>query len=157
MTDRDVRPMSHFRAKRLLAQVLDHTLPAPVEAAVRAHAERCGRCAGALAEHEHCEALLARLPATMVPVEPSTTADARLRGLARWAADPRPSLVERVSVAALGTAVAATMLVLVWVGQGWAPPTDGLDRTPTTLAVVLPGHAAMPAETQLMPGRGMVR
>ena len=157
MRVRDARAMSHFRAKRLLAQVPDHTLPAPVEAAVRAHAARCHRCASALAEYEQCEALLARLPATMVPAEPSVEADARLRGLARWAADPRPSFAERVGVAALGTAVAATMLALVLVGQGWAPPADTGDTRATTLAAVLPAISAMPTETQLIPGRGLIR
>ena len=54
--------MIHRRAARLLPSVLDHTLAAPLEAAVRAHIEDCERCVDALLELETAEVLLRRLP-----------------------------------------------------------------------------------------------
>ena len=142
--------MNHFRAKRLLPQLLDGTLPASVEGAVRAHTEACISCATALDEFELCEELLGRLPATLVPSEPSAAAEGRLRSLARWAADPEPSRAERVGVTALGTAVACAMLALVFSGQGWLPPEPRDHAATTTLAAVMPDH-------QLLPGRGLHR
>jgi anti-sigma factor RsiW len=78
--------VNHWRAKRLLACLPDATLPAHTEAAVRTHVARCARCRAVLREHEACEALVRRLPASLLPQAPNALAEHRLAGLARWAA-----------------------------------------------------------------------
>ena len=75
--------MNHWTARQLLPAILDHTIPARLEAAVREHVDGCGRCQRTLAEFEASEALLAQLPAALVPIEPSAEAQERLASLAR--------------------------------------------------------------------------
>lgn len=136
--------MIHLRARRLLASLPDGTLSAPVEAAVRAHAEGCRRCRRARAELEAAESLLAELPASLVPLEPSRQAAARLGALARWAPEPPASLAERLGAPALGAVAAGAMLALVLLGQtalvGGPPPGHEV-----TLAAMLP------PDSQLLP------
>jgi len=57
----------HGRARRLLPALPDGTLPAEVEAEVRGHLARCGRCWREMRELELSEALLRRLPRVLVP------------------------------------------------------------------------------------------
>ena len=54
-----------------------------------------------LSEFEASEALLARLPTALVPVEPSAEAHDRLASLARWNPDPRSEWQERLGVSAV--------------------------------------------------------
>lgn len=136
--------MRHLRARRHLAALGDGTLPAPVEAAVRAHAERCRRCRRIRAELEACDTLLAQLPASLVPLEPSRTAASRLGALARWAPPPPPSGAERLGIPALGAVAAGAMLLLVLAQTGLlpAPPPD--PQEVTLAAAVLPDSQLMP-------------
>ena len=135
--------MNHWTARRMLPAILDHTIPAYLEAEVRGHVAGCGRCQRALAEFEASEALLARLPAALVPVEPSAEAHERLASLARWNPDPRPEWQERIGVPALGALAAAAMLVMVISVAGWGPMVVK-HSTPVTLAALLPDSNYLP-------------
>ena len=44
--------MNHWTARQLLPAILDHTIPAGLEAEVRDHVDGCGRCRRTLAEFE---------------------------------------------------------------------------------------------------------
>jgi anti-sigma factor RsiW len=135
--------MNHWTARQLLPAILDHTIPAGLEAEVRNHVDGCGRCQRALAEFEASEALLARLPAALVPIEPSAEAHERLASLARWTPDPRPEWPERVGVSALGALAAAAMLLMVISVSGWGPMV--MERSaPVNLAAVLPDSNYLP-------------
>ncbi len=61
--------MIHWKARRLLPQVLDGTLTAHLEALVREHADDCEACRQAPAELDACENLLAQLPLSLVPLD----------------------------------------------------------------------------------------
>jgi len=129
--------VNHWRAQDLLPSVLDHTLPAPLEAAVREHVSGCASCGKALAEHQAAERLLGHLPASLLSMDPAAGAERRLTALARWAAVPELSLPERLGVAALGSAAAAAMLAMVVMLQRWDPPAEAVNA-PVSMAAVLP-------------------
>ena len=85
--------MTHWKARRLLPDLLDGTLPAPVEARLHEHMDDCRRCRRVFAELQESERLVGLLPASLVPLDDSarTPADARLRALSRWPRSrPRP-------------------------------------------------------------------
>ncbi len=129
--------MIHWKARRLLAQVLDGSLAAHLEAEVRQHAESCRACRGALAEFDVCESLLAQLPSSLVPLDQPEGRVDRLLGLSRWIVDPEPSLGERVGMSALGALAAAAVFAVVLTGGSWNPaPEDA--REPISLAGVVP-------------------
>jgi anti-sigma factor RsiW len=135
--------MNHWTARKLLPAILDHTTPAGIEAEVRDHVDACARCQRTLAEFEASEALLARLPAALVPIEPSAEAHERLASLARWTPEPSREWQERLGVSALGALAAAAMLLMVISVTGWGPMV--VERsTPVNLAVVLPDTNYLP-------------
>ncbi len=129
--------MIHWKARRLLPQVLDGSLTARVEGEVRAHADSCASCTRALDEFEACERLLAELPTSLVPLDVPEGRVDRLRALSRWVAPPQPSFAERLGMSALGAFAGAAMLGLVMTGQAWAPASTDLGP-PLTLAGALP-------------------
>ena len=132
--------MRHFVASRLLAQLPDHTLPGPVELALRAHTERCQRCRRRLADFALCERLLARLPAGVVPLD--AAGDERLAGLARWACAAPAPLRLRVEGLALAAAAAAMAGVVALAGTTqWIPTTERTPSAVTQVAYVLPVSA----------------
>jgi anti-sigma factor RsiW len=135
--------MNHRTARQLLPAILDHTIPAGLEAAVREHVDGCGRCRRTLAEFEASEALLAQLPAALVPIEPSAEAHDRLASLARWSIHPRPEWQERIGVPALSALAAAAMLLMVISVTGWGPLVIK-DSAPVTLAAVVPDSNYLP-------------
>ncbi len=130
--------MIHWKARRLLPQVLDGSLPARVEGEVRAHAGSCASCSRALEEFEACERLLAELPTSLVPLDVPEGHVDRLRALSRWVAPAQPSFGERLGMSALGAFAGAAMLGLVMTGQSWAPANPDSLGPPLTLAGVLP-------------------
>jgi anti-sigma factor RsiW len=135
--------MNHFTARQLLPAILDHTIPAGLEAAVRDHADGCGRCQRTLAEFEASEALLAQLPAALVPIEPSAEAHDRLASLARWSVAPKPEWQDHIGVSALGALAAAAMLLMVISATGWGPMVmEG--SAPVTLATMVPDSQYLP-------------
>ena len=129
--------MIHWKARRLLPQILDGTLAAHVEAEVRKHADACRFCSRTLAEFEACERLLAELPTRLVPLEAPAGGEERLRALARWVVDPEPSWGERLGMSALGALAGLAMLAMVISGQTWAPASP-VARPPILVAGVLP-------------------
>jgi anti-sigma factor RsiW len=135
--------MNHWTARQLLPAILDHTIPAALEAAVREHLEGCGRCQRTLAEFEDSEALLARLPAALVPIEPSTEAQDRLASLARWSPDPRSEWQERLGVSALSALAAAAMLAMVISVGGWGS-TEVKRGAPMMVAAMVPDSQYQP-------------
>jgi anti-sigma factor RsiW len=134
--------VNHWKARTLLASLPDGTLPARTERALRLHAMHCGRCRVRLAEILEAEALLAQLPVSLVPLEPSRAAHARLAALARWAPEPRPSLAARLAPA-LGTLAAAAAVALL-LSAPLATPTVETRSDPVTLAAVLPDSRLFP-------------
>ncbi len=110
----------------------------------RDHADGCGRCQRALAEFEASEALLAQLPAALVPIEPSAEAHDRLASLARWSVAPKPEWQDRIGVPALGALAAAAMLLMVISVTGWGPVA--MERTtPVAMAAVVPDSHYLPS------------
>ena len=135
--------MNHFRARRLLPQVLDHALPARVEAEVRAHAEGCAVCDRVLAELEASEQLLAQLPISLLPIDDEDAATHRLESLARWAPDPEPSWRERLGMTAVGAFACAAMMMVLLSSAGWVPASEGEPPAGITMAAVLPDSSLM--------------
>jgi anti-sigma factor RsiW len=135
--------MNHWTARQLLPAILDHTIPSALEAAVRSHVDGCARCRRTLAEFEASEALLAQIPAALVPMEPSAEAHDRLASLARWTPEPRREWQERIGVSALGAVAAAAMLVMVLSVTGWGPMVVR-HSTPVTVATLLPDSSYLP-------------
>jgi anti-sigma factor RsiW len=137
--------MKHRWAWRLIPALLEGTLAAPVEAAARAHVEKCPRCRRELDELAAVEALLARLPASLVPVEPTAGAHARLTGLARWAPLRDPPLAWRESgLPAIGAVAAAAVFSLLVSTADYVPAPHGRFDAAITLAAVVPEARFIP-------------
>ena len=136
--------MNHFRARRLLPDLLDGVLPARTEAMVRAHASECPSCARALAEFEASEQLLGQLPISLLAVEDDELTTRRLESLARWAPDPIPTWRERLGMTAIGGFACAAFVMVMLSSAGWLPVPEGQDQPPMTVAAVIPDSALMP-------------
>jgi anti-sigma factor RsiW len=107
--------VTHRSTRRLLSALLDDELAAAEEAAVRTHLESCRRCRRTLSELEAAEALLCRIPASLIPLDWNPGSEARLLALARWS--PAPPRHPAWPLPALGALAAAAALVLVvWSG-----------------------------------------
>ena len=131
--------MRHRAARRRLAQLMDGTLAHGVEAAVRAHVERCPTCAERLAEFEACERLLARLPHGLIPLVASAAEEQRLAGLARWRLPPPPRRRPAQELAALSLAAAAIACVVALTGTShWVPSTETTGGAAMQVAFVVP-------------------
>jgi anti-sigma factor RsiW len=132
--------MRHLAARRRLSQLLDGTLPAPEERAVRLHVARCSACAVRLAEFEACERLLARLPGGVLPFATSAVGERRLVGLARWAFERPARARAGPGVAAFATAAAAIACALAIAGTSrWVPNAETSATSTIQVAYVLPG------------------
>lgn len=114
--------MRHRRATRILTHLLDGGLSPSVRRSLQAHARTCPRCRHRLREHEAVEALVRLLPRTLVPYEPSRSAQVRLWGLARWWVDPMAAWRERLGLGAVGLGVAALSAVVSLSVGSWPPP-----------------------------------
>jgi len=137
--------MKHWKARRLLPELLDGTLPAPVEARLHSHVDDCRRCRRVFAELEESDRLLALLPTSLVPLEASagTPADARLRALSRWAVPPTPTWQERVGFSALAAFAAAAMVAMTLSSAGWVSHAEPATRA-VHLAAILPDAQLFP-------------
>ena len=132
--------MRHRAALRRLSQLLDGTLPAPEERAVRLHAAGCIPCRVRLAEFEACERLLARLPGGVLPFAASAAGEQRLAGLARWTFERPARARAGPGVAALAAAAAAIACVVAIAGTSrWVPDAEASASTATQVAYVVPG------------------
>jgi anti-sigma factor RsiW len=132
----------HWKARRLLAAVLDHTLPAPREAAVRDHAERCPACARALAELQGAERLLLQLPASLLPRAASAADEARLSRLAGWARPGPPHWAERLGLQTVGALAGAALIALVITMGDWQPVVKE-QQTYQSFASLMPGPSGL--------------
>lgn len=133
--------MTHRRASRLLAALLDDGLSPELRTAVRAHARGCSACRRRLREHETVEALVRLLPASLLPLEPSTSAQVRLWGLAHWFIDPVARARERLGLSAVGVGIAVVAAMLSLSIQGWDPAV--VDPAGIVLAQALPDAVDM--------------
>lgn len=135
--------MRHRPARRLLAQLLDETLPAGVERQVRDHLGGCRRCQRALAELELCDHLVARLPHGLFRVVGPAAGEQRLEGLASWAFARRARERHRLAAEGFAAALAAGALagVVAFAGAvGWVPaPAPGPASSLAQVAYVMPG------------------
>ncbi|MCG8588664.1 MAG: zf-HC2 domain-containing protein [Proteobacteria bacterium] len=135
--------MRHWRARRLLASLLDGTLPPRRAAAVRTHAAQCRECAAALADFERADALLRELPASLMPLEPSPAARHRLLSLARWGANGQIEYAPRSPVPALGFASAILVFFLSVTAGTWVPVVPAA-APPIVVASAIPEAAYAP-------------
>jgi anti-sigma factor RsiW len=134
--------MMHWRAARLLAQLPDDSLPPAIEVEVRAHVASCARCRSRLHAIQLSEDLLRQIPPSILPIEPSRDAYARLAALARWTddgeicADPQGWRLSAVSVAS------AVLLFCVAASAGsWAPTIQPGMTPDVQFEMLLPDHA----------------
>ena len=134
--------MIHWRAARLLSQLPDDTLPPETEIEVRAHVASCARCRSRLHGIQLSEDLLRQIPPSILPIEPSRDAYARLAALARWAdgdeisADPQGWRLSFVSV------TSAVLLFCVAASAGsWAPTIRPGTPPNVHFEMRLPDHA----------------
>ncbi len=134
--------MRHRAARHLVPQLLDHTLPGPLELLVREHAERCRRCGRRLAEFELCSRLVAQLPLGLMPFATSASGEERLAGLARWDFQRRSRLREPLEGLAVVAAAAALAGVVALAGTvQWIPSAAKTESGVIQVAYVIPGPA----------------
>jgi anti-sigma factor RsiW len=132
--------MTHRRASRLLSALLDGTLSPSLRRSVAHHAHGCPGCRRRLREHEAVEALVRLLPHSIVPCEPSRSAQRRLWALAAWFVDPVARARERMGLSAVGLGVFVLAAGLSVTVTGWQPaPGNGF----LVLAQLTPDTAAM--------------
>jgi anti-sigma factor RsiW len=132
--------MTHRRASRLLSDLLDGSLTPPLRRSVARHAHACPSCRRRLREHQAVEALVRLLPYSIVPREPSRTAQRRLWALAAWFVDPVARARERLGLSAVGVGVFVLAAGLSVTVTGWEPaPSGGF----LILAQVAPDAGAM--------------
>ncbi len=106
--------MNHRNARALLSDSMDGMLGDRVERELRSHLAGCSGCARELRELRAAEALLGRLPASLVARAWTPDGEARLRALTRWASAAPPARSFRWRMPALGAFAAAATAALVW-------------------------------------------
>ncbi|MCC6639939.1 MAG: zf-HC2 domain-containing protein [Deltaproteobacteria bacterium] len=134
--------MIHLRARSLLAALPDGTLPARLEARVRAHAAGCRRCQRILADYAALDGLLRSLPASLVPAAPSPASESALARLSRWASPPRGPWFERLPVHPIGAV--ATALALLLAVFLLTPPFEIETAEPFNAVVMASAHPLRP-------------
>ncbi|MCL4685832.1 zf-HC2 domain-containing protein [Myxococcota bacterium] len=118
--------MTHRRAARLLAALLDGALTPALRREVRSHTRACAACRRRLREDEAIEALVRLLPSSLLPLDPSPAAQVRLWSLAQWFVDPVAQARERFRISAVGAfafGLAAAFFLMVW---GWGASGGGI-------------------------------
>lgn len=118
--------MRHRTARRRLPGLLDGLLPQAEERGVRRHLDECRRCRRRLGEFEASEALLRRIPASLIPLDVSGVGIERLRALARWAPAPRPRWAR--TLPAFGACAAAALAILLVASLAPAGSSDESSR-----------------------------
>jgi hypothetical protein len=133
--------MRHGRARRLIPALPDATLPEMQELELRVHVVSCARCRRQVREMELAEALLRRLPVSLLPAEESRASAARLASLARWSPDPYAPEPGRWRFPALGLAgMLGMMLLAITLGSG--VPVRGDTPDQVLLASLYPESSA---------------
>lgn len=123
--------MNHLRARRRLSSLLDGELAPDERLAVDGHLGRCSRCRRELAELRTAEALLRRLPASLVPLDAGPLGTGRLALLARWAPPPPEEAGWRLTgltgLGVLSTVAAVLMVLVLSYPSGVAGPVEPAD------------------------------
>lgn len=133
--------MTHRRAARLLAALLDGGLAPALRREVRSHTRTCAACRRRLREDATVEALVRLLPLSLLPLEASSRAQVRLWGLAHWFADPVAQARERLGISAVGACavgIAVVLMLAVWSWGSAGGAVGGL----SVLAQAAPDAAA---------------
>jgi anti-sigma factor RsiW len=131
--------MTHRAARRQLHALLEGGLAPAEAAALQTHLDGCRACQRELRALQATEALVARLPAALVPIGAGAEADARLALLARWAFHAPPERPARlIGRRAIGATLAAASLALAaWLGPLAAHPPEDLVARPTVTVASL--------------------
>jgi hypothetical protein len=130
--------IQHWRASRRLPDLLEGDLPAADRRRLLHHVARCGACTRRLERLERAEALLARMPRLLFPLEPAgAEAAGRLSTLAQWGVEPVPRSPYGPVPAVSALAMAGLVLVLSVTAHSWAPMVGDMG-TSTTVASVMP-------------------
>lgn len=134
--------MIHWRAARLLAQLPDDNLPRDVALEVRAHVASCARCRRRLHEIQVSEALLRRLPPSIVPLDPLPDSYVRLAALARWSDEQAvASGPEGWRISLVGVAGAVLIICVAASAGTWAPTIRPGFGPSIDLEALPPDHA----------------
>lgn len=137
---------AHIRASRTLPSLLDDALDPVERERLEAHVAACRRCARRLDRLERSEALLARMPRGLFPLEAvATVAPARrLVTLSHWGERPDRQSPYGPLPAMSAVAVAALVLVLSVTAPEWGSVVVGDMGASTTVASVMPDSSFYP-------------
>jgi len=137
--------IQHWRASRRLTDLMEGDLSAAERRRLLAHVARCGACSRRLQRLERSEALLARMPRLLFPLEPTAIqgAGGRLATLAQWGVRPVPRSPYGPVPAASALAMAGLALVLSLTAHSWAPVVGDMGAS-TTVASVMPEASLYP-------------
>ena len=139
-----MRLVEHWRRARRVPELLDETIAARERAGLEAHVRRCPRCARRLDRLERSEALLARMPHLLFPLEAAAGGpEGRLATLALWGVEPSARSAYGAAPALSALALAGLVLVLSLTAQEWAPLVGDMGAS-TTVASVLPDSSLYP-------------
>ena len=137
----------HLRLSWRLPDLLEEGLEPREAARLRQHVARCGSCARRLRRMERADALLARMPRMLFPLEAAAEGRAghRLTTLAQWGAPE----VERSAPygpwpAAGAMAMAALVLALSVTAPDWGTVIEVDVSGSTTVASVMPDSSFYP-------------
>ena len=126
----------HWKAYRNLPALLDGGLRERDELDLRVHVASCARCRRVLRELELAEALVRRIPTSILPLEASPASYGRLTSLSRWSAEPELPDPERWRLSLLGAAsVVAIYFVAFSVGV-WAPSISVYTPAATEITLI---------------------
>jgi len=135
----------HWRTSRRLPDLLEPATPARERERLLAHVHRCRACTRRLERLERSEALLARMPRLLFPLEPARAgagAD-RLATLALWREAPAARSPYGPAPAAGALAMAGLVFVLSVTAHDWAPVVGDMGAS-TTVASVMPDASLYP-------------
>lgn len=141
-----MRLWEHIRVSRRLPDLLEPDIETGRTARLEAHARHCRRCARKLDRMHRADALLARMPKVLFPLEPAAArvAGGRLATLAQWV-EPAPERSPYgVLPAASALAMAALMLALSVTAPDWGTVMVGDLSGSTTVASVMPDSSFYP-------------
>jgi len=137
--------LHRWRWSRRLPDLLDDALPAVEATRLRGHVHGCAPCARRLRRLERSEALLARMPRLLFPLEAPVGADhdPRLATLAQWGQHPAARSPYGPIPAASALAMAGLVFFLSVTAPEWAPVVGDMGAS-TTVAQVMPDASLYP-------------
>ena len=136
--------MRHRPARRLVAQLLDETLPLGLAQQVEGHVAACRRCQRVLADFELCDRLVTRLPHGVLSRIGPAAGERRLAGLASWTFLRRARRQRWLAAEGFAAALAAGALagVVAFAGvAAWLPAPAAGASSLAQVAYVMPGVA----------------